>query len=73
MQPSSLALCHILQWNCNGFSTQGQEISYLLHKFKPVFLCLQETNLTKNQIENFNKYNFLLEGLMDVLSLFVMV
>ena len=56
MQTSKSALCCILQWNCRGFSTQGQEIGYLLHKFKPVCLCLQETNLTKNQLTRFKKY-----------------
>ena len=41
---------NILQWNCRGFSTNVEELSILIDKYKPVALCLQEIFLADTSI-----------------------
>ena len=58
---TSFSSLNILQWNCRGFSTHNQDVAHLLHKFKPVCFCLQETNLDYN-LKKFANYTVLNSG-----------
>ena len=36
----------ILQWNCRGLRTSSQELQTLVHRSRPLAICLQETKLS---------------------------
>ena len=35
----------ILQWNCQGLKSKRCELDYLISKYNPAVICLQETML----------------------------
>lgn len=46
----------IIQWNINSFYKKLHDIQYTITKSNPTILCLQETNLKKNQPANLKSY-----------------
>jgi Reverse transcriptase (RNA-dependent DNA polymerase)/Endonuclease-reverse transcriptase len=46
----------VVQWNCNSFWTRYEDIKLMINEIQPTVLCLQETNLRKNEKPRLNGY-----------------
>lgn len=47
---------NIIQWNINGLVKKLNNIQILNHKYNPLILCLQETNLNDTYIPSLKNY-----------------
>ena len=48
---------YIIQWNCRGLRSNREDIELLISKYSPAAICLQETMLTRDQIQTFKHYS----------------
>ena len=52
-----MAHSYIIQWNCRGLGSNGEDIELLISKYSPPAICLQETLLKPNQTQTFRHYS----------------
>ena len=55
----------ILQWNCQGFKSKRTELDYLISKYHPAVICLQETMLPP-EVEDLLKNNKPLPSYLNI-------
>lgn len=47
---------NILQWNCNGFYSHLPELQILIARYKPNYICIQETRLKSGNTITLKNY-----------------
>ena len=52
-----MAHSYIIQWNCRGLRSNGEDVELLISKYSPAAICLQETLLTPHQTQTFKHYS----------------
>ena len=55
----------ILQWNCQGLKSKREQLDYLISKYHPAVICLQETMLPP-EIEELQKNNKPLPSYLNI-------
>ena len=48
---------YIIQWNCRGIRSNREDIEWLLSKYAPAAICLQETMLKPEHTPTFKHYS----------------
>ena len=48
---------YIIQWNCWGLKSNGEDIELLISKYSPAAIRLQETMLKRDQTQTFKHYS----------------
>ena len=48
---------YIIQWNCRGLRSNKEDIEWLISKYAPAAICLQETMLKPEHTPTFKHYS----------------
>ena len=53
----NMAHNYIIQWNCRGLRSKREDIEWLISKYAPAAICLQETMLQPEHTPTFKHYS----------------
>ena len=62
---------YIIQWNCRGLRSNREDIEWLISKYAPAAICLQETMLKPEHTPTFKHYSAINNKTYTVASVYV--